>query len=170
MVTKVDFTMPSNISTALLIIGATIGLILISLPLLRITVKRMIVNQAQRSANHIATVERDPLLADLQTGKPTIVYFTSPGCGPCKTTQKPILNKLQQERGDSFQLLTINIEEHMDASLRWGVMKVPRTFVLDHNLRLYASNLDIARLDTLKQQLDEAEAAANLPMQPLKLV
>jgi thiol-disulfide isomerase/thioredoxin len=151
-----------------ILIFALIFLVLLvaSLPLIKLLVSRYIVRKAQQT--HIAA--RDPLLAGLETGKPALIYFTSPGCGPCRTTQKPIIQKLQQARGDTLQILTVNIDEQLDDALRWGVMKVPRTFILDHNLRPYASNLDVAKLDTLQQQIDEAERNADLPAQPLKIV
>ena len=144
---------------------AIVGVILL-LWLLRVIVKQYL----QYAAQNARIVERDPLLAVLQTGKPAIVYFTSPGCGPCRTTQKPIIQQLEREQGDNLQILTVNIEERLDDAMRWGVMKVPRTFVLDHNLRTYASNMSIATLPTLKQQLAEAEQKAHLPEQGIKFV
>jgi len=36
-----------------------------------------------------------------QTSKPTIVYFGSNGCAACKRTQKPVLEKILAEYGDS---------------------------------------------------------------------
>lgn len=142
----------------------------IATPFLLWLLQRLVKGLIIRKAGQTKIVERDPLLADLQPGKPTLIYFTSPGCGPCRTTQAPIIRQLEKERGDTLQIVTVNIDEKLDDALRWGVMKVPRTFILDHNLRPYASNLDIARLEQLKQQLDEAERAADLPAQPLKIV
>lgn len=99
------------------VIVAAIFLIVLlaSLPLL----KRFVDGYIVRKAQNTAIVHRDPLLEKLQPGKPAIIYFTSPGCGPCQTTQRPIIEKLRQERGDSPQILTLNIEDNMDATLRW---------------------------------------------------
>lgn len=149
----------------LLVVIAIIGTIL-SLWLLRVGVKRYL----KYAAKHAQIVKRDPLLTRLQVGKPAIVYFTSPGCGPCRTTQKPIIQQLEREQGDNLQILTVNIEERLDDAMRWGVMKVPRTFVLDQNLRPYASNMSIATLSTLKQQIVEAEQAVDLPIEVIKIV
>jgi thiol-disulfide isomerase/thioredoxin len=134
--------------------------------LLQTGIKRYLSHAAQNAK----IIERDPLLTDLQVGKPAIVYFTAPNCGPCRTTQKPILQQLEREEGENLQILTINIEEKLNDALRWGVMKVPRTFVLDHNLRTYATNMSIATLPRLKQQIAEAEQAAELPIESIKFV
>ena len=149
-----------------LIVMMTVTGTILSLWLLRVGVKRYL----QYAARQAQIVKRDPLLTDLQVGKPAIVYFTSPGCGPCRTTQKPIIQQLEQEQGENVQILTVNIEERLNDAMRWGVMKVPRTFVLDPNLRPYASNMSIATLSTLKQQIAEAEQAADLPIEAIKIV
>src|SRR5262245_51315751 len=94
------------------------ALLIASLPLIRLGVKRYIVHKAEQAQ----IVQRDPLLTDLLPGNPALVYFTSPGCGPCKLTQKPIIQKLESELGDNLQILTVDIEQRLDDALRWGVM------------------------------------------------
>lgn len=141
--------MPEPIPSLLLFLV----LLLLSLPLIRWAVHAYIRHKASTTLIRA----RDPLLANLQVGKPALIYFTSQGCVPCRTTQKPIINKLLQEKGDSIQFLTVTIDEAMEDALRWGVMQVPRTFILDANLQVRHSNLGVAQLATLKQQLAEVE-------------
>lgn len=105
----------------------------------------------------------DPLLKALRPGKPAIIYFTSPGCGPCRLTQTPVLQQLQKLYGDQLQVLTVNIDEQLGDAVRWGGMKVPRTFILDRHLRVYTSNLEVARLELLRQQVEEAGKTADSP-------
>ncbi|HEX2618803.1 MAG TPA: thioredoxin family protein [Phototrophicaceae bacterium] len=124
----------------------------VSLPLLKIGVDTLIKRQAQR-----AKIEpRDPLLVDMQPGKPALIYFTGAHCGPCKLVQKPVIQQLTRDLGDSFQFLEIDIEQNMEAAMRWGVMKVPRTFILDRDLKVHTTNLDVTLLAVLKRQLEEA--------------
>ena len=42
-----------------------------------------------------ALAPTDPLLSGLKPGVPTILYFTTPTCIPCKTQQTPALKRLQ---------------------------------------------------------------------------
>jgi thiol-disulfide isomerase/thioredoxin len=154
-----------EIVVGLVIAAIVIVVVIVGLWLLKSAVDKLIQLQAQKAQ----ISQLDPLLAELQPGKSAIVYFTGAWCGPCKLVQTPVIQQLAQERGDSLQIIEVDINENMDTAQRWGVMKVPRTFVLDRNLHIYASNLDVAMLHTLKQQLDESELHAAAP-QPMKLV
>jgi thiol-disulfide isomerase/thioredoxin len=150
----------------LLVAAILVVLLICSLPLLKYLTHTFIVHKAR----HAQIEGQDSLLVSLQTGKPAIIYFTSPGCGPCRLMQKPILDQLQEQRGDSVQIMAVSIDQPLEDALRWGVMKAPRTFVLDRNLRAYATNLDVATLRTLTEQLDEAEKHADEPVDALKIV
>ncbi len=147
----------------LLVIGA--GFALFAFFVVRPLVQRLMLRQAQKAK----ITERDPLLEQLEPGKQAILYFTSPGCGPCKLVQAPVLQQLGAELSDSLQIIKIDITEQFEAAQRWGVMRVPRTFILDHNHHVYATNMDVTLLATLKQQLAEAEEYAAHPM-PMKVI
>ncbi len=105
---------------------------------------------------------RDPLLADVRPGVPLIVYFTTPGCLPCKTRQQPALKMLQEQCGEALQVLTVDATEQPDTADRWGVMSAPTTFVLDASGDAIAVNHGVADADTLRQQLGLDLAAAKV--------
>ena len=63
--------------------------------------------------------------------KPVIVYFTTPDCAPCKTIQRPALNKLSTLMGDKLEVIEIDATQRPDLASQWGVMSVPTTFLLD---------------------------------------
>ena len=85
--------------------------------------------------------------------KPVIVYFTTPDCAPCKTVQRPALNKLSSLMDDEVQVVEINATERPDLAKQWGVMSVPTTFLLDaHGKARYVNN-GVARVEKLMQQL-----------------
>jgi thiol-disulfide isomerase/thioredoxin len=152
--------------TVWIILAAVVVLTIASIPVLKFAVPKMISHKATR----VQVSGTDPLLASLQPGKPALVYFTSPGCGPCRLTQRPIIETLTAEKSPDLQILTLNIEDDMEATLRWGVMQVPRTFVLDHNLRPYATNMGIATRETLLAQIAEAESRVKQPTAPIRVV
>lgn len=95
----------------------------------------------------------DPLLVGLRRGVPTIVYFTTPFCAPCRTVQKPALTQLQTELGETIQIIQIDATEDPASADRWGVFSAPTTFVLDANQKPRHINRGVASVEVLKQQL-----------------
>lgn len=100
----------------------------------------------------------DPILHHLQPGIPVIVYFTTPGCIPCRTQQQPALHRLQDELGNGIQVVTIDAAENLDAASRWGVFSAPTTFVLDSTRQVRHINHGVADTAALKRQLDTLRA------------
>ena len=85
--------------------------------------------------------------------KPMIVYFTTPDCAPCKTVQRPALNKLLTLKGDSVQVIEIDATERPDLAKQWGVMSVPTTFLLDARGDARYVNNGVTRVEKLMEQL-----------------
>jgi len=85
--------------------------------------------------------------------KPLIVYFTTPDCAPCKTIQRPALNKLLTLTGDSVQVVEIDATERPDLAKKWGVMSVPTTFLLDARGEARYVNNGVTRVEKLMEQL-----------------
>ena len=88
------------------------------------------------------------------TTTPTILYFWSPQCQHCKTTQKPILEKLQEKKQAALALRMININDKPDEAANWGVRTVPTTYVLDSLGNLVHINNGVATEKQLLNQLD----------------
>lgn len=109
--------------------------------------------QIQRVA---ASVPIDPLLSSVQTGIPTIVYFTTPTCAPCRTQQQPALVKLQEELGGNIQIIRVDAVEDPETAERWGVFSVPTTFVLDKEGKPREVNHGVADIHKLRRQIEFA--------------
>ena len=77
-----------------------------------------------------ALKEQDPLLQKINLTIPTIVYFTTPMCALCRSTQMPALERLKNIMND-VNIIKVNAYEDPDSSKRWGVMSAPTTFILD---------------------------------------
>lgn len=103
-----------------------------------------------RRATRIALA--DPLLAEAQPGKPTIIYFTTPTCAPCRFQQTPILERLQAELAE-LQVVRVDATQNPDAARRWGVLSVPTLFVLDKQGQPGFVHNGVVDADTLKRQL-----------------
>ena len=100
----------------------------------------------------------DPVLQGLTPGVPTVVYFTTPTCIPCRTQQQPALALLQDELGSGVQIVKIDATQDPDAAGRWGVFSAPTTFVLDRNWNPREINHGVADADKLKRQILKAVA------------
>ena len=85
--------------------------------------------------------------------KPVIVYFTTPDCAPCKTIQRPALNKLSSLMGDKLEVIEIDATQHPDLAKQWGVLSVPTTFLLDARGEARYVNNGVARVEKLMEQL-----------------
>ena len=105
------------------------------------------------SIRKLAAANVDPLLSQVRAGIPTIVYFTTPFCQPCRTLQRPALERLQVELGPNIQVIQVDSCEQPEVADRWGVFSAPTTFVLDSQLRPRQVNRGVASTETLIKQL-----------------
>jgi thiol-disulfide isomerase/thioredoxin len=86
--------------------------------------------------------------------KPIIVYFTTPDCAPCKTVQRPALNRVSQLLGDRLEVVEVDATQRPDLAKIWGVMSVPTTFLLDARGEARFVNNGVTRAEKLMEQLD----------------
>lgn len=85
--------------------------------------------------------------------KPVLVYFTTPDCVPCKTVQRPAIDRVSSLLGEKLEVIEINAYEQPDLAKTWGVMSVPTTFVLDARGEARYVNNGVARAEKLLEQL-----------------
>lgn len=85
--------------------------------------------------------------------KPVLVYFTTPDCAPCKTVQRPAIERVTKLLGEKLEVIEINAYEQPDLAKTWGVMSVPTTFVLDACGEARYVNNGVARAEKLLEQI-----------------
>ena len=90
-------------------------------------------------------------------GQPAIVYFTTPTCAPCKTVQRPAIEKLKKNLGQQLQVFEVDASAEPDLAQDWGVLSVPTTFVIDSEGTPRHVNHGVATAEKLTQQLEDFE-------------
>ncbi len=105
---------------------------------------QFLLSRAKSSVNSLL----DPL-----PNKPVIVYFTTPDCAPCKTVQRPALEKLTSLLGEKLHVVEIDATERPDLAKTWGVMSVPTTFLLNSRGEARYVNNGVARVEKLMEQI-----------------
>lgn len=93
--------------------------------------------------------------AYMNNGKPVLLYFTTPTCMPCKTIQRPAIERLQRELGDGLQVVVIDAAAQPDQASRWGVLSVPTTILLDTAGKPRHINHGIAPVEKLRRQISD---------------
>jgi thiol-disulfide isomerase/thioredoxin len=96
-----------------------------------------------------------PILPGYRSGRPAILYFTTPTCAPCRTVQRPALEALKQRLGEGLQVLEVDASRRTDLADAWGVLSVPTTFVIDAGGRPRHVNHGVATTEKLFDQLKE---------------
>jgi thiol-disulfide isomerase/thioredoxin len=87
-------------------------------------------------------------------GLPALVYFTTPTCAPCKTVQRPTIERIKSRLGKWFQVIEIDASARPEVAQEWGVLSVPTTFVIDAAGKPRYVNHGVASAEKLIQQLE----------------
>jgi len=109
-------------------------------------------------------------LSGLAAGRPAVVYFTAPGCLPCRTTQRPALAELAERYGQGLQIVEIDALAQPALADEWGVLTVPTTFIIDRHGRPRGVNHGVAGARQLTRQLAAIGEIAPAPVGPERLV
>ena len=91
---------------------------------------------------------------DLEYGKQVLVYFYSPACSVCKSSQKLILDHVNQLIGTGkLKIISIDVSEEIEIARQWGVTTLPTTCIVNDHGEVTNVNNGLVTAKVLLQQL-----------------
>lgn len=96
-------------------------------------------------------------LENIILGIPSILYFMTPYCQPCRIIQRPELKKLEEILNKRIHIIEINAVEEKELADYWGVLSVPTTFIIDSGGQPRQINHGVTSTEKLLKQLVKVE-------------
>jgi thiol-disulfide isomerase/thioredoxin len=109
---------------------------------------------AKYSMRRSIQVDKDSFRGD----RPTLLYFYTDDCAPCRLQQGPILASLQEMMGDVVRFQEYDALAHPDVASQYRVLTVPTTVVVAPNGAVVAVNYGVTQSGKLRRQLEDASA------------
>ncbi len=109
------------------------------------------------AGKHFVAVKRQRALvapvAPVTNNKIHILSFSGEDCRQCRL-QAPILQRIQEARGDAISVIEIDAAAEPELSARYQVLTVPTTVILDTDGKAQAINYGFANTQKLLTQVD----------------
>ncbi|BDU73474.1 thioredoxin [Mesoterricola silvestris] len=88
-------------------------------------------------------------------GKPVLIDFWAPWCGPCRT-QGPIVEQVAEQLGDRAVVAKLNVDDERSLAAQFGVQAIPTLVVLKDG-NLVQRFVGVQSAEVLKNALESAK-------------
>jgi thioredoxin 1 len=86
----------------------------------------------------------------------TLKDFYADWCGPCKT-QDPILDELEEDWDDRFEVEKVNVDEEQDIANEYQVRSLP-TLIIENDDGIVERFVGVTQRDNIENALEKAGA------------
>ncbi|WP_435161660.1 thioredoxin [Halorubrum sp. SY-15] len=83
-----------------------------------------------------------------------VLDFYADWCGPCKT-QDPILEEVEAELGDAFELQKVDVDQEQDVANQYQVRSLP-TLVVENDDGVVDRFVGVTQKEDITAAIDEA--------------
>ena len=81
------------------------------------------------ASDKIKNLDANTFDSAVQTpGKPVLIDFWAPWCGPCKAIA-PILDELAEEMGDNVQICKVDVDNNAEVAGKFNIRAIPTLLI-----------------------------------------
>ena len=89
----------------------------------------------------------------LESGKPVVIDFWAPWCGPCRSIA-PIIEDLATAYEDRVIIGKYNVDEDTDLGVEYGIRNIPTLLLFDKEGKMVDKHVGTITRDALAAKID----------------
>ena len=107
------------------------------------------------TVSNVVTLTASAFPAVKAQGKPVLIDFWAPWCGPCRT-QGPIVDQVANQMGDRAIVAKLNVDDERNLASQFAVQAIPTLVVLKDG-NVVQRFVGVQSADVLKNALESAK-------------